>query len=462
MSTSTKTKAGKKAAAPLEVRRDWVQKLLGATPKLPEAKTAAKSCGCDRGGAERATAAEMVIAEDLPKGWDQSSAKKYWDSLTGDVEHKRTRCMKDLKGKVNNTGAFCNWAEQMAGGKQAAAQPRTAGDPISSQMIGGKKFYFQNGKPYVHPEKYLDPKNMGHKEMAGPKELKKKEQLQKEIEKEIEKLQKKTQQPQSGGGDSKDPGKTAGVKSAALRFPENREHWQVMPQDQGQIVEVSYAEDGEEGYLYRRVYDQHDRSEVIYRAKYNWDEPWADTPFEPWNGIVPEPPESAWKMVYTFKEEGPHQAATRTNNNGATPRPLTTRRSAVRTTTTTARANVPTLRVASTVLSRINREGAFVFQGWHYERMGDAEKEQSRTPDRPDAEDAPPFVEDTYDSRAGEKPPKMDDLDFPKGKKPSDKPPGAESAPPFVEDTYQSRSNEKPPTTARARHLQRRSLSAHR
>lgn len=43
----------------------------------------------------------------LPKGWTQKSLKKMWDSMTGDVKHKVTKCMKQMKGKVDDPGAFC-------------------------------------------------------------------------------------------------------------------------------------------------------------------------------------------------------------------------------------------------------------------------------------------------------------------------------------------------------------------
>ena len=46
----------------------------------------------------------------LPKGWDESSRKKFWDSLTGDHKHKVTECIKQM-GKpdtgISNPGAFC-------------------------------------------------------------------------------------------------------------------------------------------------------------------------------------------------------------------------------------------------------------------------------------------------------------------------------------------------------------------
>lgn len=43
----------------------------------------------------------------MPKGWDDSSRKKFWESLTGGVKHKVTKCIKQMEGKVDDPGAFC-------------------------------------------------------------------------------------------------------------------------------------------------------------------------------------------------------------------------------------------------------------------------------------------------------------------------------------------------------------------
>jgi hypothetical protein len=45
--------------------------------------------------------------ENLPKGWTEESAKKFWGSLTGEAEHKVTKCIKRMEGKVDDPGAFC-------------------------------------------------------------------------------------------------------------------------------------------------------------------------------------------------------------------------------------------------------------------------------------------------------------------------------------------------------------------
>jgi hypothetical protein len=45
--------------------------------------------------------------ENLPPGWTQESLESFWDSLTGDVKHKVTKCMKEMEGKIDDPGAFC-------------------------------------------------------------------------------------------------------------------------------------------------------------------------------------------------------------------------------------------------------------------------------------------------------------------------------------------------------------------
>ena len=55
--------------------------------------------------------------ESLPKGWTKESAKEFWNSLTEDRKHKVTACMKKMKGKVSNPGAFCNSLRHLLGEK---------------------------------------------------------------------------------------------------------------------------------------------------------------------------------------------------------------------------------------------------------------------------------------------------------------------------------------------------------
>lgn len=52
-----------------------------------------------------------------PQGWTEKSLKKFWESLTGDVKKKVTRCIKEMEGKVDDPGAFCASARDRVEGK---------------------------------------------------------------------------------------------------------------------------------------------------------------------------------------------------------------------------------------------------------------------------------------------------------------------------------------------------------
>lgn len=45
--------------------------------------------------------------KELPKGWTEDSAKKYWKT----VDESHTKCVEGLEGKseVDNPHALCNW-----------------------------------------------------------------------------------------------------------------------------------------------------------------------------------------------------------------------------------------------------------------------------------------------------------------------------------------------------------------
>lgn len=45
--------------------------------------------------------------ETLPKGWTDKSRKEFWETLTGDVKHPVTKCIKEMEGKFDDPGAFC-------------------------------------------------------------------------------------------------------------------------------------------------------------------------------------------------------------------------------------------------------------------------------------------------------------------------------------------------------------------
>jgi len=57
--------------------------------------------------------------ESKPRGWDKGSMEKYWKSLTGDVEHKASKCIKRMEGIVDDPGAFCSsLRDKLEGGKK--------------------------------------------------------------------------------------------------------------------------------------------------------------------------------------------------------------------------------------------------------------------------------------------------------------------------------------------------------
>ena len=52
----------------------------------------------------------------MPAGWTEHSRKQFWETLVGDVEHKRTKCHEKMKGKLptdDAVWAFCQscWDE---------------------------------------------------------------------------------------------------------------------------------------------------------------------------------------------------------------------------------------------------------------------------------------------------------------------------------------------------------------
>lgn len=75
-------------------------------------------------------------------------------------------------------------------------------------------------------------------------------------------------------------------------------NFQMMPQDGGQIVEVSYACD-EDG-VWCRNYDRSDRSTEYYFASYYARATEAALAFEPWNGKLPR--HNKWRPVSVASE----------------------------------------------------------------------------------------------------------------------------------------------------------------
>lgn len=71
---------------------------------------------------EPALPPKQAAWENLPPGWTQESVQSFWDSLTGDVKHKVTKCMKQMEGKVDNTGAFCGSLGAAVGYRAASSK----------------------------------------------------------------------------------------------------------------------------------------------------------------------------------------------------------------------------------------------------------------------------------------------------------------------------------------------------
>jgi len=85
-------------------------------------------------------AKEAIGWSKLPKGWTQESVKKFWKSLTGQAKHKVTKCMKEMKGKFDDPGAFCaSLADLVEGttkwrGKKAMANHTAAGKKLTDKQ----------------------------------------------------------------------------------------------------------------------------------------------------------------------------------------------------------------------------------------------------------------------------------------------------------------------------------------
>jgi hypothetical protein len=85
--------------------------------------------------------------EKLPKGWTDESVQKFWKTLTGDVKHKVTKCMKQMEGKVDDTGAFCASLADKVEGPEWRSGPRTA--------FGGPDPHGRNWKEKSNPHRWV-------------------------------------------------------------------------------------------------------------------------------------------------------------------------------------------------------------------------------------------------------------------------------------------------------------------
>jgi len=75
--------------------------------------------------ANRSMGRTAIGWKSLPKGWTQDSVEKFWSSLTGDVKHKVTKCIKRMEDKMDDPGAFCaSLADQVEGSTDWRKGPR--------------------------------------------------------------------------------------------------------------------------------------------------------------------------------------------------------------------------------------------------------------------------------------------------------------------------------------------------
>jgi hypothetical protein len=97
----------------------------------------------------RRTAAKW---EDMPKGWSDASREKFWNTLTGDVKHKVTKCIKKMEGKggIDDPGAFCASLADRVEGKGWRSEPRKKKGSLTltydERRKGGINF---DGRKYV-------------------------------------------------------------------------------------------------------------------------------------------------------------------------------------------------------------------------------------------------------------------------------------------------------------------------
>ena len=53
----------------------------------------------------------------MPKGWKSKSRKSYYESLVGKSEHPVSKCMEEMKGNIDDPGAFCASLKDRVEGK---------------------------------------------------------------------------------------------------------------------------------------------------------------------------------------------------------------------------------------------------------------------------------------------------------------------------------------------------------
>jgi len=83
--------------------------------------------------------------ETMPKGWTDKSRKQFWETLTGDVKHKVTKCIKEMEGKFDDPGAFC---ASLADRVDPGWRSRTAS---SERALRSKLIRLAHEKPELRP-----------------------------------------------------------------------------------------------------------------------------------------------------------------------------------------------------------------------------------------------------------------------------------------------------------------------
>jgi len=65
------------------------------------------NCVPSKAASNRVVTRHVAAWDNLPEGWTEDSLDSFWESLTGDVKHPVTKCIKRMDGKVSDPGAFC-------------------------------------------------------------------------------------------------------------------------------------------------------------------------------------------------------------------------------------------------------------------------------------------------------------------------------------------------------------------
>lgn len=90
--------------------------------------------------------------EKMPKGWTDESRKEFWETLTGDVKHKVTKCIKEMEGKFDDPGAFCASLADRVDPGWRSRQANLVGDrPMSDRDLRSLVIRLAHVKPELRP-----------------------------------------------------------------------------------------------------------------------------------------------------------------------------------------------------------------------------------------------------------------------------------------------------------------------